>query len=453
MKIKDILGISNARLIVGDPNALLANFSKDTRTIQAGDTYIAFTGENFDGNDYYEEAFLKGAQTCILSKLEDPQKACIKYALKNILLVDDPTFFITQLATIKRASLNIPVIAVTGSVGKTSTKNLIADVLAEKYHVLKTPGNLNTNIGLSLTILNYQNEDCLVLEMGMNQFGEIAVLTNIAKPTIAVITNIGTSHIGNLGSRENILKAKLEILEGLNGPIIVNNDNDLLHKWASLNNTKDIITFGIAKPSLYQARNLQYSKDGCSFSLLDHTYRIPVFGKAFVYNSLVAIIVGKLLHVEDAKLDEALANIKTEEHRMQIMNQKKFTIIDDTYNASYDSVVLALDVLKEFLGRKIAVLGDILELGEFGEEIHRKIGKVVANIGIDLLITVGPLAHFINEEALNYGFDAQFSYHFENNDDAISFLKANLQQDDVVLVKASHGMNFLKIVQEIADGN
>ena len=447
LKIEDILGISNARLITGDPKDVLEYFSKDTRTIKEGDTYLAFVGDNFDGNMFFQDAFLKGAKTCILSKFDMKDKD--QYSDKNIILVDDTLEFITLAATKKRESISVPVIAVTGSVGKTSTKNLIADVLSKKYHVLKTSGNLNTKIGLSLTLLNYRDEECIVLEMGMNRFGEISTLTNIAKPTMAVITNIGTSHIGNLGSRENILKAKLEILEGLSGPILVNYDNDLLHEWANGEKNREVITFGIDFPALYQATNLKYSKKGSSFVLDDQKFQIPVIGKAFVYNALASYIIGKLLNVEDEDIACAFKELKSEKHRMEIKNYGEVTVIDDTYNASYDSVSLALEVLSKFEGRKIAVLGDIFELGDYSVEIHRNIGHLIKKNSIDLLVTVGEMAKYINEEAIYDGLPEAMSFHFESNEEAVRFLNDNIQDGDVLLVKASHGMNFAWIVEKL----
>ena len=447
LRIEDILGLSNARLIVGSPKDILGNFSKDTRTIQEGDTYIAFMGENFDGNLFFSDAFLKGAKTCILSKFDISKKD--QYSNKNIILVDDTVEFITLAASKKRESISVPVIAVTGSVGKTSTKNLIADVLSKKYHVLKTSGNLNTKIGLSLTILNYHDEECIVLEMGMNQFGEIRALTNIAKPTIAVITNIGTSHIGNLGSRENILKAKLEILEGLSGPILVNYDNDLLYEWANQEKNREIITFGINSSALYQASNLKYSKKGSFFVIDKNRFEIPILGKAFVYNALAAYIIGKLLHVDEENIHWAFNELKPEKHRMEIKNLGEVTVIDDTYNASYDSVLVALEVLSKFDGRKIAVLGDIFELGDYSVEIHQKIGHLIKKNRVDLLITVGNMAKYIYEEAIHDGLSKSMSYHFESNEEALKLLNRIIQKGDVLLVKASHGMNFLWIVEHL----
>ena len=453
LKIKDILGISGARLVLGDENYVFHGFSKDTRTIQKKDTYVAIKGDIFDGNLFYKDAFLNGADTCVLEYIDLTEDVKKEFASKNIILVDDTVEFLAGVAKWKRNYIKAPVIAITGSVGKTSTKVIVADTLSSNYSVLTSIRNENTKIGMSLRLLNYQNEEMVVLEMGMNHAGEIRELTNIAQPDVAIITNVGTSHIGNLGSRENILKAKLEILEGLSGPVIVNNDNDLLHEWVLKHEYDQIITFGIHENSDYQAMNVHYDKDGSSYELKEDLVKIPVIGDAFIYNSLVAFVIGDLYHVKQDDIKKVLSNLKTEPHRMEFINDNGYTIIDDTYNASYDSVAYSLDVLKRLNGRKIAVLGDIFELGDYGEEIHKKIGALVAKQSIDMLVTVGMLACFINEEALKNGFLKDRSFHFSTNEEAISFLKKILQDGDLVLVKASHGMNFGESVSGIQSAN
>ena len=445
MQIKDILNISNAKLIKGNIDDYLTNISKDTRTINKNDTYIAIKGEVYDGNTFYMEAIKKGAKTLILNDIINPIKEDV-----NVIKVDDTTEFLIEFAKLKRKSLNIPIIAVTGSVGKTSTKNIISDILKTKYKVLKTEGNLNTKIGLALTILSITNEEIAVVEMGMSNFKEISTLTNIAKPNVAVITNIGTAHIGNLGSRQNILKAKLEILEGLSGPIIINNDNDLLNAWqktASIPNK--IITFGIEENSDYTPTNIKYTKTGSTFTLNNEIVNINVLGKHFIYNSLVAFAIGDLYQVDHENIIKSLQNLKLEPHRMQLINKKDYTIIDDTYNASYDSVYYSLSILNNYPYKKIAILGDILELGEYGPEIHQNIGKLIVEDHIDLLLTVGPLAKYINEEAINNGFDKKNSFHFENNQETIEYLNNLNKTNSIILIKASHGMNFLEIVEAL----
>lgn len=446
MKIKDILGIENAKILWGNENTILDNFSKDTRTIKTDDTYIGLIGENFDGNLFFEEAFKKGAKTCIVSTLNIDLNLQDKYPNTNLIWVSDTLKFLTSIAKKKRDNLNIPVIAVTGSVGKTSTKNIIADILSLKYKVLKTAGNLNTDIGLALTILAIKDEEIIVLEMGMSDFGEISTLTNIAKPNVAVITNIGTAHIGNLGSRENILKAKLEIIEGLKDILIVNNDNDLLHDWIKTTNiSPKIITYGIENKSDYEASNLTFNQEGSHYEFKTEKITLNVLGSHFIYNSLVALAIADIYKIPLNLVKEKLNNLVLEPDRMELIYKDNYTIINDTYNASYDSLYYALEVLSYFKGRTIAVLGDILELGDFSEEIHRKIGSLIVKNKIDILITVGSNAKYINDEVKKLGYNI-YNYHFETNEEAIVFIKNMTEKNDTILIKASHGMNFKEIV-------
>lgn len=452
MKIKDALKVGNAKLICGNSEIELNNFSYDTRTIKKGDTFLGLKGETTNGSKFYEEALKKGAKTCILCDINIDNNVINNYPNTNIILVDDVLKYIISLAKNVRSKLNIPIIAVTGSVGKTSTRNIIADVLSTKYKVLKTSGNLNTNIGLAITILSITDEEIAVLEMGMNHLGEIRELSSIARPNVAVITNVGTAHIGNLGSRENILKAKLEILEGLTGPLIINNDNDLLNAWHKKTNIANkIITIGIDTPSDYTATNLNYNKNGSGFTLNDLPININVIGKHFIYNSLIAFAIGEFYGINEEAIRNKLKNIPLEPNRMELINTSNYTIIDDTYNASYDSVYYALEVLSSFAGRKIAVLGDILELGDFSTKIHSDIGALIPKNNIDILITVGDYAKNINNNAITNGFNPKNSYHFNSNIEAINFINNNKKENDTILVKASHSMNFSLIVQNIKE--
>lgn len=346
-------------------------------------------------------------------------------------------------------------VAVTGSVGKTSTKDIIASALSQKYNVLKTEGNNNNHIGLPLTVLKLDNQEVMVVEMGMNHFGEIRTLTNIGKPTICVITNIGTSHIGNLGSRENILKAKLEILEGMktNGTVIVNNDNDLLHKWAEENKQNyNIIAYGIHNESDYMAFNIKEKDEEVEYdlNLKNEAYKVkvPVSGEVFVYNSLCAIAVGCTCNIDVKDSIKGIASFKLTQKRMEIVKKDGITIINDSYNASYDSMKAGLEYLKNVSGeRKIAVLGDMLELGKFSKELHEQVGEEVAKNNIDILITVGNYAKYIASKAKELGIKNVTS--FENNKDASNYLKCKLRQNDVILLKASNSMKFGEIFEAI----
>ena len=267
--VSDILEVTKGKLVIGDKNLICKNFCKDTRIIKDGDIYIGIKGENFDGNKFWKEALQKGASAVIVEDAEASEEDKQEFNGKTIIIVEDTLEALYDIARYKRSLYNVPVIAITGSVGKTSTKDIVANVVSKKYKTLKTIGNNNNNIGLPFTILRMKDEEAMVLEMGMNHFGEISLLTSIAKPDICIITNIGTSHIGNLGSRENILKAKLEILEGTKKPtVIINNDNDLLHKWYELNKKKyNIKTFGIKNDSTINADDIELEDNRSSLNV------------------------------------------------------------------------------------------------------------------------------------------------------------------------------------------
>lgn len=449
--VKDIINVTKGKLVYGDENQVCENFARNTKEISQGDIYVGFKGEKYDGGKFYEEAINAGAAGCIINKIEGLEINRIPN--KFVIQVDDTIKAIGQIAKLKREKYDIPVIAVTGSVGKTSTKDIIYSVVSQKYHTLKTQANLNNHIGMPLTILGLKDHEALVVEMGMNHFGELSYLTNIAKPTIAVITNVGTAHIGNLGSRENILKAKLEILEGLpkeGGYVVINNDNDLLHKWQSENEKYKVITYGINNTSTYMAKDVEYSEEGSNYKLNGVSkIEVPVRGEAFVYNSLAAVSIGKILDIPMEKIAKGIKEFELTKMRLDIQKSEYgYTIINDCYNANYDSMKAALDCLSKIQGeRRIAVLGDMGELGEYSKELHEKVGKVVAEDKVDILITVGTEAEQIAETAKQNGVEKTYS--FDDLKDAIDKLKKVLAVNDVVLVKASHYMNFEEIVKAL----
>lgn len=449
--VKDIINVTKGKLVYGDENQVCENFARNTKEINQGDIYVGFKGEKYDGGKFYEEAINAGAAGCIINKIEGLEIK--RTPNKFVIQVEDTIKAIGQIAKLKRKKYDIPVIAVTGSVGKTSTKDIIYSVVSQKYHTLKTQANLNNHIGMPLTILGLKDHEALVVEMGMNHFGELSYLTNIAKPTIAVITNVGTAHIGNLGSRENILKAKLEILEGLpkeGGYVVINNDNDLLHKWQSENKKYNVITYGINNTSTYMAKDVNYSEEGSNYKLNGESkVEVPVRGEAFVYNSLAAISIGKILDIPMEKIAKGIKEFELTKMRLDIQKSEYgYTIINDCYNANYDSMKAALDCLSKIQGeRRIAVLGDMGELGEYSKELHEKVGKVVAEDKVDILITVGTEAKQIAETAKQNGVEKTYS--FDDLKDAIDKLKKILAVNDVVLVKASHYMNFEEIVKAL----
>ena len=462
--VKDVVNICNGELLSGNENEILGNFVRDTREIKKGDTYIAFKGEHNDGNIYYEEALKNGAKVCILQKrsienIIKKEEVEEKYSEASIILVEDTIKALQQIASYKRSLYDIPVVGITGSVGKTSTKDIIASVMAKKFKVLKTLGNLNSQIGMPFTVLGLKDHNAAVIEMGMNQKGEISNLTKIAKPTVAVITNVGTAHIGNLGSRENILKAKLEILEGLqeNGTLVINNDNDMLHNWyeANKDNNFKIVTFGMENESDIMPYDISLREDGSTYKIdIDgktYSVNISVGGNHFVLNSLCAIAIGRLFNIRMEDILDGIANFELTKRRMQVeKNSDGVTIINDCYNANYDSMKAAIEYLGKInSNKKIAVLGGMLELGEFSKELHEKVGEEVVKNNIDILIAVGDLAKDIANKAINKGMSKEKIYVCENNSEAIETIRKIAKSGDAILLKASNGLNFQEIFNEI----
>ena len=450
MQTSNLYNILDIKKIYHKIDGVINNFSIDTRKVKLNDCYIGIKGENFDGNDFYQDAFKNGAKIVIIEKdiKEDiPKDKCV-------IVVPDTIKALGLIAKYIRSNFTSPVVAITGSAGKTSTKDMIYSVLKEKYNAHKTIGNQNNHLGLPLSILSLEKDtDVLVLEMGMNHPGEISYLTSIAKPNIAVITNIGTAHIGNLGSRENILKAKLEILEGMdeNGTVIINNDNDLLHNLYLKNKDKyHIVTVGIKTNSDIMASNIEMNETDSNFVYEGEKIHVPVGGEHFICNSLVAIAVGKLFNISVSDIQKGINNFKLTQNRMDIIKCKNnITIIDDSYNANFDSVKYALKYLSNQSGRRIAVLGTMRELGDYSKELHTDLGDIVFDEGIDILITVGKDADYINKRAIELGFDQNNSYHFDNNGDAIKLINKIKTDNDKILVKASFMLNFKEIVDNV----
>ena len=435
MTVKDIIKICNGKLLCGDENIVCENFSKDTRTIHTGDVYVGIKGDNFDGNLFYKDAIKNGASVCILDN-ED----VVDEKFGTIIIVNDSILALGALASYKRDLYDIPVIAVTGSVGKTSVKDMIHEVLKMKYNVLCTKENFNNNIGVPLTILGLKNHDALIVEMGMNHMGELSYLTKIVKPTMAIITNIGTAHIGNLGSRENILKAKLEVLDGMNGgKLFINNDNDMLQKVQYDN----LVTVGIENKSDFMATNIKEDAFSSKFKINNDDIKLNVGSNAFIYNALFAYAVGESLNVPKNNIEIALKSFKLSPHRLEKFETKKYTIIDDTYNASLDSVKNSLGLLSKILGRKVFIFADILEADGFTKEIHEDVAESIIENKIDVTICVGNQSKYTYEKLKTNNIE---TYYFENNNDLINNLNSILKEKDTILIKGSHSMKLIEVV-------
>lgn len=447
--VKDIIRLCNGKLLNGSVDLVLENFCNDTRKIKKNDVYVGIKGEVFDGNKFYYDAIKKGASVCILDKVDDSYEYCDA----TVVLVDDTVKCIQELATYKRSLYDIPVIAITGSVGKTSTKDIIASVVEQKYKTCKTVGNYNNHIGVPLTILSLKDEEVLVVEMGMNHLGEISVLSKIAKPTIAVVTNIGTAHIGNLGSRENILKAKLEILDGMdNVKLVVNSDNDML---VSVIDKYDALSYSIDIESDCQAVNIREDVFSSEFDIKNGIKDIVVNvgGRAFIYNSLVACVIGEILDIEENLIKKGIKEFKLSSGRLEKkINSRGVTVIDDTYNANYDSMKGSIELLGKVKDkRKVLILGDMLELGEYSEDLHTKIGEVVVNNNVDKLITVGSESVNIERRAVELGMSVSDCYHFDKEDECYDLISDMLDCNDIVLLKGSHGIHLERVVNKIME--
>ena len=437
LMLSEVVKLTNGNLVYGE-DTVLESFTRNTKELKKGDIFIGLKG-TVDGSKFYLDALKNGAKGVIVNKGAITNYEKVDNAF--ILEVDDTIKALGEIAALKRSKYNIPIVAITGSVGKTSTKDIVASVISQKYKVLKTAGNLNNDIGMPLMILKLKDEEVLVLEMGMNHAGEISYLSKIAKPTLAIITNVGSAHIGNLGSRENILKAKLEIRDGLSGKLIINNDNDMLHDYY-LSNKDNIITVGINNDSDIMAKDISY-EGNTSYKYEDTLINLKVGGEAFIYNSMLAIAAGKELGLSMEEIKKGIESFELTKNRLQTYNVNGYKIIDETYNANFDSMREAVTNLGKENGRKIAVLGDMLELGDYSKEIHSNIGRVVNDNNIDLLVTVGNDSKYIND---NSNIE---NVHFSTNEEAIKYLKENITTGDVVLLKASNSLNFIEIVNAL----
>jgi len=431
------------------------NICIDTRAIKDRDIFIALKGENFNANEFIVEASKKGASICIIDEMKfEKWQLDVK---TTVIKVKDTRKALRDLAKFYLNTLNLQVVGITGSTGKTSTKDLVAAVLSQKFKVFKTLGNFNNEIGLPMMIFKLDKSyDVAVLEMGMSDFGEIHTLCEVAKPNISIITNIGMSHLEHLKTRENILKAKMEITDFFTrgNVLIVNSDNDLLEGVASSN--YKTIKIGIDSVADFKACDLNIYQDKITFKVIDagilteNTFEVNIPGRHNVLNSLLAVACGKIMGMSYDEIASGFKKLEATSMRLDITKGEKFTIINDCYNASPDSMLAAMDVLCDVSGKaKIAILGTMRELGDNAFEAHKQVGEYAKIKNIDLLITLGEF-----NEAYKEGFNDINKYRsFETYDEVISFLSGIIAPNDVILVKASRYMKFESIVSELVNLN
>jgi UDP-N-acetylmuramoyl-tripeptide--D-alanyl-D-alanine ligase len=414
----------------------------DTRKITPGCLFICIKGERFDAHQFANEALEKGAAAVMINTDIEPDGAYVR--------VEDTSKALLELAGWYRSRFSLNLVGLTGSVGKTTTKEFTYLVVASKYKSIKTLGNLNNEIGLPQMLFMLDSSvEAAVIEMGMNHFGEISRLTRAAKPTIGLITNIGVSHMENLGSREGILKAKLELLEGLEkgAPLILNGDNDLLKTVK--NEDYDIHFYSVDSPSDFRAENISSHGGSTSFTVNYFGSRqditIPALGIHNVYNALAAFAVGYYLDIPAKQCADALAQYQPEGMRQRSVEVGGITSIEDCYNASPDSMKAAIRTLAETDGnKKIAVLSDMLELGEISAQAHREIGGLVAKSNIDLLLTYGELSRNTADGAVAEGM--KNVYHFDSKEELASKLIEECKPGDTVIFKASRGMKLEDVI-------
>ncbi|MGE1063721.1 UDP-N-acetylmuramoyl-tripeptide--D-alanyl-D-alanine ligase [Megasphaera paucivorans] len=425
-------------------------FSKvetDTRNIGPGSLFVALKGEKFDGHDFVCQARDNGATGAVVQEYREEYK---KDNFAVILVANTVTAY-QGLARFHRRRFDIPIVAVTGSVGKTTTRNMIASVLAQKYTVLQTEKNFNNEIGLPKTLLQLtENHGACVVEMGMRGLGQIADLAAVAEPTVGVVTNVGKSHIELLGSQANIAKAKSELVKALteNGAAILNQDDPYTAAMADLCKGK-VVSFGLGNDAVIQGSRIFMDEQGVHFTCrcFDEMFDvlIPSLGEHNVYNALAAISVGRILGLSDRKMQKGLLEYQSEAMRQELIRIGSYTFINDAYNANPASMQEAVRTLAKLgKGRKIAVLGDMLELGDWAQKEHEKIGIEAAALGIDAIIALGPLAEYIASAAENAGMIEVHTV--ENHAAAASCLKHILQPGDTVLLKGSRGMAMEKIL-------
>ena len=396
MKVYEIVEATQGILVSGNKDDEINFFSQDSRQMTNGGMYIPLKGERFDGHNFIESAFQTGAQAIISEK-------DVNYEDKIVIKVKDTYQALKDMASYLRNHRPVKVVGVTGSVGKTSTRDMVYSVVKQKYKTLKTEGNYNNEIGLPLTILRYHDEEILVLEMGMNHLQEMSRLSMIARPDIACITNVGTAHIGELGSRENILKAKLEITDGMKegSTLIINQDNDMLQtvELPHLN----VVRVGKGKEASIQASHIVLEETKSSFEVeyqgKKEIIEVPVQGEHNISNALIAIAVGIELNISLEDIKKGIQEFKLTKNRMDILEKNHKTVIDGTYNASVDSMKSSIDVLANYKKRKVAILADMLELGDYSQQLHEEVGSYVASKGIDILVCVGKEAKYIYQKA------------------------------------------------------
>lgn len=436
----------------GYENIFIEGVSTDSRNLKKDQLFIPLAGENFNGHDFIGKAIERGASAVLWNKEEPLPDIDFPF-----LLVDDTLGALQKLAKEYRCQLDVKIIGITGSNGKTSTKDILASILATKYKTKKTMGNLNNHIGAPLTLLSLDEDtEMAVVEMGADNFGEIALLTDIAKPDVAIITNIGEAHLESFLTRENIARAKLEILKGLpsDGLFIYFGDEPLLKEQIkTMNIEQEIFTYGTEDFNDYICELDKLEQDRLSFSLkssICQNFLLPMLGEHNMYNAAAAIIAARYFNIPLESIQEGLYQIEKTGMRNELVYAEGFTILNDSYNSNPGSVLAALDTLYSMdrYQQKIVVLGDMLGLGEGTIQMHEEIGMNIDPEQVQYLFTIGSLAKYIGTAArINFGKDKILAC--SSKEQLVKQLEKVIKSNSLVLVKASRSLELEDVVDSL----
>jgi UDP-N-acetylmuramoyl-tripeptide--D-alanyl-D-alanine ligase len=454
--VRAVADATGAALLRGDGALVVSGFCTDTRALKSGDLFLALQGPNFDGNRFARAALDAGAQALFLrGTLAQAADFVHLPGAAPVLLHPEPRRALGDLAAWHRSHYRVPVIGITGSCGKTTTKDITAQLLARRLKLVASPSSFNNDVGVPHTLLlGTEETEGFVVEMGTNSPGEIAALCRIARPTAGVVTNIGASHLLGLGSLDGVAREKGDLLAAIprEGFVVLNADGRFFSELAARSSAR-ILSFSTSDSHAdLQAKNIVFHSGGTTFRLDGYEISSPLLGTHNVQNLLAALCVARGLGHELEELLPAVSELQGGVQRMERIELQGVTLFDDSYNSNPESLRAAVRFLAGLHGfeRRVLVLGDMLELGELGAELHHALGREAAEAGIDLVVLVGDLARAAAAGALEGGLAAQAVLHLDSTDAAVSAVPPLLQDGDVVLVKGSRGMALERVRQSIA---
>lgn len=457
LMMKEICDTLNGELILEKDKNYIQRVCTDSRSAMGGDVFFPLIGENHDAHKFIPMAIDRGCRSFVVSDLKEIIEHPLKEEL-SVIIVKDTTKALQNLASYYLSTFNMKKIGVTGSTGKTTTKDMLFYICSEKYKTARNVGNFNNHIGLPLTVLGFEEgTEVGILEMGMSEFGEINLLADIVRPDIGIITNIGTSHIENLGSREGILKAKLEITNFFNkdNVLVVNEMNDLLIKENTQGEYKRLSVGNNGKSDFIISDIIDRGEEGIGFTvehkLETQKFELSIPGRHNAINGTLAVAAAMELGITMEEAARGLQKMELTDKRLNIKGKDGVKVIDDTYNASPDSMKAGIDVLMAAKGiRKIAILADMLEMGKESPQYHSEVGQYAADQKVDLLITVGDQAKYIAEAAREILGEEKVSY-YSDKETLMSEIRTIIQLGDIILVKGSRGMAMDQVVKKIME--